>query len=218
MNSRNNNMRCYIISLQTILLLASTPFGLCVSFVLVNNADSVKKPHGLVLHNHLQLQLTEAKNPVNNPPNCINPPPPLGAVPLPFSSTPPLLPSPSTQTPPYYAPKPPATIPPPMTHPSAPTPPYKKPENAVWCVAKPTVPEVLLQQAMDYACGSGAGCEAIEQNGVCFQPNTVLSHAFYAFNSYWQKTKQAGGTCEFGGIAMLVTVDPSYDECHFVYV
>ncbi|XP_009793744.1 glucan endo-1,3-beta-D-glucosidase [Nicotiana tabacum] len=199
MNSRNNNMRCYILSLQTILLLASTPFGLC---------DSVKKPHGLVLHNHLLLQLTEAKTPVNNPPYCIYPPPPpLGSVT-----------SPSTQTPPYYAPKPPAIIPPPMTHPSAPIPPYKKPENAVWCVAKPTVPEVLLQQAMDYACGSGAGCEAIEQNGVCFQPNTVLSHASYAFNSYWQKTKQAGGTCEFGGVAMLVTVDPSYNECHFIYV
>nr|XP_027067828.1 PLASMODESMATA CALLOSE-BINDING PROTEIN 3-like [Coffea arabica] len=74
-----------------------------------------------------------------------------------------------------------------------------------------------LQVALDYACGSGADCEPIKRNGLCYLPDTVIAHASYAFNSYWQKTKLAGGTCDFGGTAMLVSVDPSYDECQFIY-
>ena len=76
-------------------------------------------------------------------------------------------------------------------------------------MAKPTVPDPIIQEAMDYACGKGADCESIKPDGSCFQPNTLFAHASYAFNSYWQRTKVAGGTCDFGGTAMLVTVNPS---------
>ncbi|KAK6157061.1 hypothetical protein DH2020_011309 [Rehmannia glutinosa] len=99
--------------------------------------------------------------------------------------------------------------PPPSASSPAPPPPHTKLEHRVWCVAKPTLPDSLMQQALDYACASGADCEPIRLNGLCYQPNTVLAHASYAFNSYWQRTKRAGGTCDFGGSAMLVTVDPS---------
>jgi DNA-directed RNA polymerase II subunit RPB1 len=37
----------------------------------------------------------------------------------------------------------------------------------------------------------------------------MLAHASYAFNSYWQRTKANGATCDFGGTAMLITKDPS---------
>ncbi|KAH0710156.1 hypothetical protein KY284_011583 [Solanum tuberosum] len=38
-------------------------------------------------------------------------------------------------------------------------------------------------------------------------------------NDVWCIAKPtAGATCEFGGTAMLVMVNPSYDECHFVYI
>ncbi|CAA2981086.1 Hypothetical predicted protein [Olea europaea subsp. europaea] len=60
----------------------------------------------------------------------------------------------------------------------------------------------------------GADCEPIKLNGFCYQPDTVLSHASYAFNSYWQKTKNSGGTCDFGGTAILVTVDPTNQQMH----
>ncbi|KAL6198797.1 hypothetical protein ACLB2K_028586 [Fragaria x ananassa] len=70
---------------------------------------------------------------------------------------------------------------------------------------------------MNYACGSGADCDAIQPNGSCFQPDSLFAHASFAFNSYWQRTKVAGGTCDFGGTAILVTVDPSYDGCRFDY-
>jgi DNA-directed RNA polymerase II subunit RPB1 len=62
---------------------------------------------------------------------------------------------------------------------------------------------------MDYACGSGADCDSILPSGPCYRPNTMLAHASFAFNSYWQRTKANGATCDFGGTAMLITKDPS---------
>ncbi|KAL3525606.1 hypothetical protein ACH5RR_013978 [Cinchona calisaya] len=88
--------------------------------------------------------------------------------------------------------------------------------RGLWCVAKPSVPPETLQEALDYACGQGgANCEAIRPSGSCYYPNTVVAHASYAFNSYWQKTKRNGGTCGFGGTAMLIDSDPSYGHCRF---
>jgi len=133
--------------------------------------------------------------------------------------------------PPYYEPSPPSYIPsppifvpsptgfvpsprifhPPVVYPppTGPPSPRTSPYTALWCVAKPSVPDPIIQEAMNYACGSGADCDSIQPSGSCFEPNTLFAHASYAFNSYWQRTKVAGGTCSFGGTAMLVTVDPS---------
>ncbi|KAJ9170578.1 hypothetical protein P3X46_018676 [Hevea brasiliensis] len=87
----------------------------------------------------------------------------------------------------------------------------------LWCVAKPSVPAEYLQEAMDYACGDGgADCTEIMPHGSCFYPDTVVAHASYAFNSYFQKTKRNGGTCNFGGTAMLITSDPSFLHCRFL--
>ncbi|GFY83146.1 hypothetical protein Acr_02g0013860 [Actinidia rufa] len=75
----------------------------------------------------------------------------------------------------------------------------------VWCVAKPSVPAEKLQEAMDYACGEGeANCEVIRPQGNCYSPDTVVAHA-----SYWQKNKRVGGTCSFGGSAMLINAEPN---------
>lgn len=91
------------------------------------------------------------------------------------------------------------------------------PIQKLWCVAKPSVPEETLQQAMDYACGEGgADCMEITPQGNCYNPDTVVAHASYAFNSYWQKHKRNGGTCNFGGTAMLINSDPSFLHCRFI--
>ncbi|XP_059664649.1 leucine-rich repeat extensin-like protein 3 [Cornus florida] len=148
-------------------------------------------------------------NPVQNPPHSV-----------PTPSPPHHGPSPPKQahSPPKHGPSPPVYLPPvPFPPPYGPPPPHKRPDFAVWCVAKPTVPDTIIQEAMDYACGSGADCKSIQPNGPCFKPNTVIAHASYAFNSYWQRTKVAGGTCDFGGSAMIVTVDPSFDGCQFIF-
>ncbi|KAL3833258.1 hypothetical protein ACJIZ3_007994 [Penstemon smallii] len=91
--------------------------------------------------------------------------------------------------------------------------------SGLWCVAKPNVPSETLQEALDFACGEGeADCEAIRPQGSCYFPDNVVAHASYAFNSYWQKSKKNGGSCGFGGTAMLINSDPSYRHCRFVFV
>ncbi|KAL6546936.1 hypothetical protein OROMI_022657 [Orobanche minor] len=165
--------------------------------------------------------------PVLSPP-YYEPSPPSYNIPNPpyYEPSPPI----SIPNPPYYEPSPPIFVPNPphgkpprfsapivYPPPTVPPPPKRSPTTTLWCVAKPSVPDPIILEAMNYACGSGADCEQIQPSGSCFEPNTLFAHASFAFNSYWQRTKMTRGTCDFGGTAMLVTVDPSYDACHFVY-
>nr|XP_004497857.1 PLASMODESMATA CALLOSE-BINDING PROTEIN 3-like [Cicer arietinum] len=78
-----------------------------------------------------------------------------------------------------------------------------------WCVAKKGADTTTLLSALNYACGAGADCEPIQSTGLCFNPDTVEGHASYAFNSYYQIQKQADGSCDFGGSATTVEIDPS---------
>ncbi|KAM1358958.1 hypothetical protein ACFX15_045162 [Malus domestica] len=162
--------------------------------------------------------------PLTNPPSSgptsspIPNPPQNGPSPYPPTTTP--IPPENSPIPPKSIPTQPISLPPIASPPPSgpPSPPHKKPpQSAAWCVANPAVPDPIVQEALDYACGSGADCKSIQPSGSCYKPDTLLSHASYAFNSYWQKTKAAGGTCDFGGTAMLVTVDPSFDGCKFFY-
>ncbi|GLJ13033.1 hypothetical protein SUGI_0203730 [Cryptomeria japonica] len=90
---------------------------------------------------------------------------------------------------------------------------------AEWCVADPQAPSNLLQGALDWACReNGTDCTTIQWNHTCYLPNTLLSHASYAFNSYRQNIKHNGGSCFFNSAAFVIETDPSYDACHFVYV
>ncbi|KAI3500344.1 hypothetical protein L1887_36164 [Cichorium endivia] len=105
-------------------------------------------------------------------------------------------------------------VPPPMAATPASGGDYR--QEGVWCVAKPSVPSEKLQVAMDYACGAGgADCGPIRPDGSCYSPDSVVAHASYAFNSYWQKNKKNGGVCSFEGTAMLISSDPSFLHCHF---
>nr|CAB3468665.1 unnamed protein product [Digitaria exilis] len=136
--------------------------------------------------------------------------PPSGASP-PAGSPPPST-AQGSSSPPQPAFLPPVafpTPPPPVQQAAA--------RPGMWCVANPKAASAaVMQTAMDYACGSGADCGAAAPDGPCYLPDTLTSHASYAFNSYWQRTKDAGGTCDFAGTAMVVTRDPSYDGCRYV--
>ncbi|XP_076960053.1 glucan endo-1,3-beta-glucosidase 3-like [Bidens hawaiensis] len=95
--------------------------------------------------------------------------------------------------------------------------PVAAPREELWCVAKPSVPSEKLQEALDYACGpGGADCRPIRPNGSCYSPDSVVAHASYAFNSYWQKNRKNGGVCGFEGTAMLISSDPSFLHCRFI--
>ncbi|KAK2651231.1 hypothetical protein Ddye_018720 [Dipteronia dyeriana] len=202
------------------LLVAATTFFTTLTDArvqLLNSKDD--QSHGLITIN--PLSPTPLPSPDKFPPFYTNPPSSTSQSPSPGPNPSYYGPSPPKHVPgpPQYTPSPPIYQPPVVNPPpSVPPPsPHKKPQSAVWCVAKPTVPDPIIQEAVDYACGSGADCKSIQPNGVCFQPNTLFAHASYAFNSYWQNTKVGGGTCDFGGTAMLVTIDPSSDDCNFIY-
>ncbi|KAL2344629.1 hypothetical protein Fmac_005914 [Flemingia macrophylla] len=73
--------------------------------------------------------------------------------------------------------------------------------SALYCLCKDGVGDQALQKAIDYACGAGADCTPIQQNGACYQPNTVKDHCNYAVNSYYQRKGNVQGSCDFAGAA-----------------
>ncbi|KAG0494278.1 hypothetical protein HPP92_005272 [Vanilla planifolia] len=89
--------------------------------------------------------------------------------------------------------------------------------NGTWCVASANASEQDLKNALDWACGSGnVDCSAIQPSQPCFQPDTLASHASYAFNSYYQQNGVTDIACSFGGAGVRTTKDPSYDNCNYV--
>ncbi|MQL95087.1 hypothetical protein Taro_027738 [Colocasia esculenta] len=149
------------------------------------------------------------ENPNQSPPSPVFASAPDGS----FSFVPVGAPSEVPDNPPPNAFPPPCSAPPAVAPfpPVAPAPRAGEGERVgLWCVAKPTVPADTLQDAIDYACGAGgADCEEIKPQGSCYFPDNVVAHASYAFNSYWQKTKKSGGSCNFQGTAVLINSDPS---------
>lgn len=88
--------------------------------------------------------------------------------------------------------------------------------NQTYCVAIDGVDSRTLQAALDWACGPGrANCSEIQPGENCYQPNNVKSHASYAFDSYYQKEGKAAGSCDFKGVGMITTTDPSHGSCIF---
>ncbi|KAJ9686876.1 hypothetical protein PVL29_015645 [Vitis rotundifolia] len=88
-----------------------------------------------------------------------------------------------------------------------------------WCIADEQTPDDELQAGIDWACGEGgADCSKIQVNKPCYLPNTLRDHASYAFNNYYQKFKNKGGTCYFNGAAMITELDPSHNSCHYDFI
>lgn len=84
--------------------------------------------------------------------------------------------------------------------------------GTTWCVARPGAAQMDVQRALDWACGPGDGaadCSPVQTGGACFEPDTLLSHASYVFNSYYQQNGNSDVACYFGGTAALTTRDPS---------
>lgn len=82
--------------------------------------------------------------------------------------------------------------------------------TASWCIASTKASEMDLQNALDWACGSGnVDCTAIQPSQPCYEPDTLLSHASFAFNSYYQQNGASEIACSFGGNGVKVDKDPS---------
>ncbi|KAK4598776.1 hypothetical protein RGQ29_016004 [Quercus rubra] len=89
--------------------------------------------------------------------------------------------------------------------------------SAAYCVCKDGLSDQALQKSLDYACGAGADCTPIVQNGACYSPNTVKNHCDYAVNSYYQKKSQAQGSCDFSGTATVSQTAPTGSSTTCVY-
>ncbi|KAL9236607.1 hypothetical protein vseg_011253 [Gypsophila vaccaria] len=88
--------------------------------------------------------------------------------------------------------------------------------NRTYCIAMDGIDTKTLQTALDWACGPGrANCSEIQPGEPCYQPNNVKNHASYAFDSYYQMEGRAPDSCDFKGVAMLTTSDPSHGSCIF---
>jgi hypothetical protein len=83
-------------------------------------------------------------------------------------------------------------------------------------VCRSDQPQAALQKTIDYACGAGADCNFIHEQGPCYNPNTVVAHCSWAANSYFQRKRGTGATCDFTGTATLTTTDPS--KGHFCFL
>ncbi|KAL7227074.1 hypothetical protein ACSBR1_022025 [Camellia fascicularis] len=88
--------------------------------------------------------------------------------------------------------------------------------SSVFCIAKRGADTNKLQSELYWACGQGyVNCSAIQPGQLCYNPDTLQSHASYAYNDYYFKMHSMGGTCDFDGTATTTTVDPSYGTCIF---
>lgn len=101
-------------------------------------------------------------------------------------------------------------------------PPLPKAENnepykgKIWCVVANGANMTQLGAAVTYACGQGNNtCAAIQPRGECYKPNSLVSHASYAFSSYWAQMRSQGATCFFNGLAVQTAKDPSYGKCKY---
>ncbi|KAJ4708557.1 putative Glucan endo-1,3-beta-glucosidase [Melia azedarach] len=89
--------------------------------------------------------------------------------------------------------------------------------TTTWCIASTKASEADLQNALDWACGPGnVDCSAIQPSQPCFEPDTLLSHASYAFNIYYQQNAATDIACSFGGNGVKVDKNPSYDNCLYM--
>ncbi|URE49754.1 X8 domain [Musa troglodytarum] len=90
-------------------------------------------------------------------------------------------------------------------------------DGTTWCVARPGISQSDLQNALDWACGlGGADCSLVQPGAACYHPDTLLSHASYVFNSYYQQNGNSDIACYFGGTAAVVRRDPSYGSCKYL--
>lgn len=93
--------------------------------------------------------------------------------------------------------------------PASPTAPSPPNSDNKWCVPKQDASDQALQANIDFVCDSGVDCTPIQNNGPCFEPDTVRSHASFAMNAYYQANGRNDYDCDFTNTGVITMVDPS---------
>lgn len=95
-----------------------------------------------------------------------------------------------------------------------PLPPPENYKGKAWCVVAKGANVTAVVEALSYTCSQGnQTCDPIQSGKSCFEPDSVVGHASYAFSSYWAQFRSVGGTCYFNGLATQIAKDPS--KCLF---
>lgn len=85
--------------------------------------------------------------------------------------------------------------------------------DSKWCVVNNNKDlSNATASALD-AC-SVADCTALAPGGSCFNISWP-GNLSYAFNSYYQQHDQRADSCDFGGLGLITSVDPSVGNCRF---
>ncbi|CAK8566654.1 unnamed protein product [Lathyrus sativus] len=85
-----------------------------------------------------------------------------------------------------------------------------------YCIAKDGADPKMLQAGIDWACGPGkVDCSPLLQGKPCYDPDNVVAHANYAFDSYYHQMGKSSESCDFKGMATISTSDPSHGSCIF---
>uniref|UniRef100_A0A0A9FXM8 glucan endo-1,3-beta-D-glucosidase n=1 Tax=Arundo donax TaxID=35708 RepID=A0A0A9FXM8_ARUDO len=82
-----------------------------------------------------------------------------------------------------------------------------------WCVVDNNKDLSNVSSSFSVACSNG-DCTALSPGGSCSGldwPGNVS----YAFNNYYQQHDQSEESCNFNGLGLITTVDPSVDNCLF---
>ncbi|CAL9198637.1 glucan endo-1,3-beta-glucosidase 9-like [Musa acuminata AAA Group] len=82
-----------------------------------------------------------------------------------------------------------------------------------WCVVNNNKDISNVSGSASEAC-SAADCSALSPGGSCSGigwPGNVS----YAFNNYFQLHDQSADSCDFGGLGLITTVDPSVGDCRY---
>ncbi|XP_044467671.1 glucan endo-1,3-beta-glucosidase 2-like [Mangifera indica] len=88
--------------------------------------------------------------------------------------------------------------------------------NQTYCTAKDGADPKMLQAALDWACGVGkVDCSPLQQGKPCYEPDNVITHATYAFDTYYHQMGKTPEACDFNGVAAITTTDPSHGSCMF---
>ena len=82
--------------------------------------------------------------------------------------------------------------------------------NQTYCIAKDGADPKMLQAGIDWACGPGkVDCSPLLQGQPCYEPDNVIAHANYAFDTYYHLMGKSPEACDFNEMATISTSDPS---------
>ncbi|KAL1195721.1 Glucan endo-1,3-beta-glucosidase [Cardamine amara subsp. amara] len=83
-----------------------------------------------------------------------------------------------------------------------------------WCVASLESTDEDLKANIDFGC-SQVDCKPIQPGGSCFNPNTLINHASYVMNAYYQRHGRVDEACNviFVNTGIITAKDPSYGRC-----